>query len=58
MYSWDMYSVVEPMFLLRRELACLRDLPNIRGDDYRQTTEGGGGILIYRVFGIHLIEIV
>ena len=43
------------MFLLRGELACLRDLPNIRGDYYRQTPEGGGGILIYRVYGNHIM---
>ena len=36
-----MYRVVEAMFLLRGELACLRDLPNICGDYYRQTPEGG-----------------
>ena len=43
------------MFLLRRELACLRDLANICGDYYRQTPEGGRGILIYRVYGNHII---
>ena len=36
-----MYTVAVRMFLLRGELACLRDLPNIRGDYYRQTPEGG-----------------
>ena len=50
-----MYRVVETMFLLRGELACLRDLPNICGDYYRQTPEGEGGMLIYRVYGNHIM---
>ena len=43
------------MFLLRQELACLRDLPNIRGDYYRQRGRGGGRILIYRVSRNHIM---
>ena len=43
------------MFLLRQELACLRDLPNIRGDYYRQRGRGGGRILIYQVSRNHIM---